>query len=196
MDDMDVDALCGLLLAARQLKQVPRTGWAMRGVPNGESVADHSFGVAFLALVLSEMIALPVDRARVVAIALIHDLPEGVTGDLPTPAMVHFPPDAKHTAELAVLKTLLNGFPWAEQWQTWWQEFEFGSTVEGRLVRDADRLDMLLQAYVYEQTLGNRLLDEFWPQPDDGPFEFHIARRICEALMNRRAAQCRGAVRW
>ncbi len=193
---MDIDALCGLLLAARQLKQVPRTGWAMRGVPNVESVADHSFGVAFLALVLSEMIALPVDRARVVTIALIHDLPEGVTGDLPTPAMTHFPPEAKYAAESAVLETLLNGFSWAEQWRAWWQEFETRSTVEGRLVRDADRLDMLLQAYVYEQTLGNRLLGEFWPAPDDDPFEFPISRQIYEALMNRRAAQRREPVRW
>ncbi|MBU0703226.1 MAG: HD domain-containing protein, partial [Chloroflexi bacterium] len=67
-------------------------------------------------------------------------------------------------------------------WYAWWQEFEDRSSPEGRLVRDADQLDLLIQAYVYEQTTGNRWLEEFWPRSESLPFEFDATRALCEEL--------------
>jgi putative hydrolase of HD superfamily len=174
-----------VLLHAQRLKQVPRTGWALRGVPQAESVADHSFGVAFTALVLAGAIDQPVDTAKVLTIALLHDLSESVIGDLPTPSNAHFPPGAKTQAEAAVLRQLLAQAPDNDQWQTWWREFEDRSSAEGRLVRDADHIDMLIQAYVYEQTTGNRRLGEFWPQPGH-TFHFPATERLYTALRRMR----------
>ncbi|RLB75903.1 MAG: phosphohydrolase, partial [Deltaproteobacteria bacterium] len=166
---------------------VPRTGWVMRGVASAESVADHSFGVAFISLVLSELVDQPLDKAKLLTMALLHDLPESVISDLPTPAVTHFPPEAKQKAEEEILANLLSRLPHcAEQWYTWWQEFERGTSAEGQLVRDADRLDMLIQAYIYEQTLGNRWLGEFWLQTENLPFEFAAARALCEELLTLR----------
>jgi putative hydrolase of HD superfamily len=187
---MDVGAAFELLLQARQLKHTPRTGWVMRGVVGAESVADHSFGVAFIALVLSELVNAPVDQTKLLTIALLHDLPESVISDLPTPAMGYFPPGAKSQAESAVLSKLLLELPWTERWQGWWCEFEENSSAEGRLVRDADRLDMLIQAYAYEQTTGNRRLDEFWTGAEDYQFEFAASQALYETLTKRRQATC------
>ena len=167
-----------LLLDANRLKRTPRAGWVMRGVADAESVADHSFGVAFISMILAEI----VDKAKLLTIALLHDLPESVIGDLPTPAAVHFPPEAKHKAEAETLNELLRQLPCAERWYSWWQEFEDGTSIEGQLVRDADRLDMLIQAHVYEQTTGNRWLEEFWPRPDASPFESAVAQALYEEL--------------
>jgi putative hydrolase of HD superfamily len=154
----------------------------MRGVPEAESVADHSYGVAFIALLLAEMVPQPVDRAKLLTIALLHDLPESVVGDLPSPAMAHFPPGAKQSAEEAVLSQLLEGLPSAERWRAWWQEFEEGTSLEGQLVRDADRLDVLIQAHVYERTTGNRWLAEFWPPDGESPFTSSAAQELYEEL--------------
>ena len=52
MTDPAAAALLTMLLQANRLKTTPRTGWAMRGVPRPESVADHSHGTALVALVL------------------------------------------------------------------------------------------------------------------------------------------------
>jgi len=180
---MDVSAALQLLFDAHRLKRIPRTGWVMRGVTDAESVADHSFGVAFISLVLAEVVDQPLDRAKLMTIALLHDLAEGVIGDLPTPATVHFPPGAKRDAEMRALRELLHDVPGAEHWHTWWQEFEDGTSVEGRLVRDADRLDMLIQAHAYEQTTGNRWLAEFWSTAHESAFEFAATQALYRELL-------------
>jgi putative hydrolase of HD superfamily len=179
---VEIDSVLELLLRASRLKRTPRTGWVTRGVIGAESVADHSFGVAFISLVLGEMVDRPVDKAKLLTIALLHDLPESVVSDLPTPAVAHFPPGAKRQAETEALNELLGRLPRAEHWRSWWQEFEEGTSIEGQLVRDADRLDRLIQAHVYEQTTGNRWLEEFWPTPGDLPFEFSAAQALYEEL--------------
>jgi len=185
---VETDAALELLLHANQLKRVPRTGWVMRGVVDAESVADHSFGVAFISLVMAELVEPSLDKAKVLTIALLHDLPESVLGDVPTPAAGHFPPGTKGRAELEVLSALLQSIPNMpnETWRDWWQEFEDGTSAEARLVRDADRLDMFIQAYVYEQTTGNRWLEEFWSSPASASFEFAAARALYEALRTLR----------
>ena len=70
--------------------------------------------------------------------------------------------------------------------KTWWQEFEDRTSVEGRLVRDADRLELLLQAYVYERTTANRYLEEFWAGQEGRPFEFSISQQLFERLLTLR----------
>lgn len=183
---MDVSAALRLFLNAHRLKRTPRAGWVMRGVANAESVADHSFSVAFISLTLAELVDQPLDKAKLLTIALLHDLPESVVGDLPTPAVAYFPSGAKPKAEERVLIELLRCLPCAEQWLAWWQEFENGTSAEGRLVRDADRLDMLIQAHVYEQTTGNRWLAEFWAGSEAPSFEFAATRALYEELRTLR----------
>jgi putative hydrolase of HD superfamily len=181
---VETDAVLELLLRANQLKRVPRTGWVMRGVADAESVADHSFGVAFISLMMAELVEPSLDKAKVLTIALLHDLPESVLSDIPTPAAHHFPSGVKGRAELEVLGALLHSIPGLpnEPWRDWWQEFEDGTSAEARLVRDADRLDMFIQAYVYEQTTGNRWLEEFWSSPEIASFEFAVARTLYKTL--------------
>ncbi len=183
---MDASAALQMFLNAHRLKCIPRTGWVMRGIAGAESVADHSFGVAFISLILAEMVDQPLDKAKLLTIALLHDLPESVIGDVTTPAAAYFPPGAKRNAETGALDELLHGLPCAEHWHSWWQEFEAGTSVEGRLVRDADRLDMLIQAHVYEQTTGNRWLAEFWPPAGESPFEFSAAQALYRELVELR----------
>ena len=85
------------------LKDVRRQGWVDHGVPvaETESVADHSWGMALLAVVLP----LPpgVDRGRLLQLIALHDVAEVVVGDL-TPATA---PPGKLELELSALSSLL-----------------------------------------------------------------------------------------
>ena len=186
MDDAGTARLLDLLLQANRLKTTPRTGWHQRGVPAPESVADHSHGVALIALALLEAVPGPLDRARVLAMAIAHDLPESVTGDLSLGASRLLPAGAKAAAETAALSELLDGLGFAASWQALWREFELQETPESRLVRDADRLDLLAQALTYERSCGCRELDEFWRFAPESSFTFEVSRALVRGLRARR----------
>lgn len=132
------------LLAAMALKHLPRAGWVRVGVQSPESVAAHSWGVAWLALVLSPA---DLDRGRVLAIATIHDLAEVHVGDI-TPHCGVDPAD-KAAREAAAMAALLSGLPNGDELKALWEEYEHGSSREGRFVKALDKLDMALMATVY-----------------------------------------------
>ena len=64
----------------------------VQGISDAESTADHSFSVTLASLILSELIEEPLDRAKLLTIALLHDLPESVIGDIPPSAAAYLPP--------------------------------------------------------------------------------------------------------
>jgi putative hydrolase of HD superfamily len=178
------------LRQALVLKCVPRSGWTLRGVAAAESVAEHTWGTALVTLVLAEGAEESLDREKALTIALLHDLPERVLSDIPSPAMRYFPDGAKHQAEENALEELLSTLPDAARLREWWLEFENRTTPEGRLVRDADRLEMLLQALAYEESRGCRL-DDFWETQEERPFHFAVAREVYQALVRSRAETLR-----
>ncbi len=182
---MGTDELLALLLRAARLKWVVRSGWAMHGVPDPESVAEHAWGVTVVALVLAEGAQIPLDREKLLTIALLHDLPEAVLSDIPSPALRYLDPQAKRGAEEEALAEMVSPLAGAERLLSWWREFEDGSTPEGRLVRDADRLEMLVQAHLYEENRSGAL-DEFWKGQDERPFYFPVAQELYAALLARR----------
>jgi len=183
---MEHERLIDLLLETMTLKWMPRTGWRMRGVPPGsvESVAEHSFGVAFLALALLD--SLPageraIDREKVLIVALLHDLAEVRVTDLPASAVRLIPAAVKSQAEDAALAGLLAPLPSAERLAALWREFEEHSSPEGRLVRDADKLEMMLQCLRYEQA-GCRGLDEFWQAMDRYAWHYTLCAGLYAGL--------------
>lgn len=186
MDDAATTRLLDMLLTAQRLKTTPRTGWHQRGVPRPESVADHSHGVALIALALLGHCEEPLDHARVLSMAIAHDLAESVTGDLSLGASRLLPAGAKAAAEEAALDELLEGLPVRADWQALWQEFEEQETAEAKLVRDADRLDLLTTALTYERSSGCMDLDEFWRFAPETSFAYEVSRSLVRALRERR----------
>jgi putative hydrolase of HD superfamily len=168
---MNRDRLVDLLLESTTLKRMPRTGWATRGVPHVESVAEHSFGVAFVTLALADILRSGddsnggLDLEKVLIMALLHDLAEVRLSDLPASATRLIPGPVKSEAEASAVADLLASLPGAGRLSTLWQEFEDCSSPEGQLVRDADKLEMMIQCLRYEQA-GSRGLDEYWQAMD------------------------------
>ena len=65
-----------------KLKDVTRTGWERVKVTNPESVADHSFRLALMAMIYAKNIGL--DENKCIKLALVHDIHEIYTKDIPT----------------------------------------------------------------------------------------------------------------
>jgi putative hydrolase of HD superfamily len=177
-------------LEAATLKRMPRTGWQMRGVPQVESVAEHSFGVVFVALALADAIEAEtrtktLDMAKILVMALLHDLAEVRLADLPVSATRLIPPAVKSEAEASAMDDLLAPLPAAERWKALWQEFEDRASPEGRLVRDADKLEMMVQCLRYEQA-GSRGLDEYWRAMDRWEWHNPLCAELYARLRNLR----------
>lgn len=70
-----------ILDAINAVKCLRRTGWMQLGVSDAETVAGHSFEAAILAMELAPIVGANPEKAA--ALALVHDLPEAVMGDIP-----------------------------------------------------------------------------------------------------------------
>lgn len=179
-----------------RLKSTPRTGWLDRGVPaeETESVADHSFQTALLAW-LAAASDPTLDRDRILKLALIHDLPEAIIGDL-TPYDPETVPDsgadraawrafldrkhvrsaerrtAKRSAEAAAMQDLLADLHGNARVElaALWHELNEGLTAEARFVKQADRLETFLQSRVYLDTDAGRPMSAFAEEVDEGLF--------------------------
>lgn len=159
---MDGKAILTTLLHGNQLKRTVRTGWLQRGVANAESVAAHTYGVCFTTLIMAAELPIPLDLGKALSMAILHDLPEALTTDIPTPAWNYLPEGSKQIAEERALKQIFDTTDQEDKVQAIWHELKEERTSEARLVHDADKIDLYLQALVYEQQLGNQYLEEFW----------------------------------
>jgi putative hydrolase of HD superfamily len=179
-----------MLQAATTLKRLPRTGWLFAGVVQPESVADHCWATALLALSLAAWVnrdpaaaglGAPLDAGRVAQIAVVHDLAESVVTDLPRRATQLLGKDVKHQAEAKALAQLTRELPNAD-FLALWQEYSELATPEGRLVHDADKLEMVHQALAYEQA-GNQNLGEFWQEYH---WHYQVSEEMYAALVTAR----------
>jgi putative hydrolases of HD superfamily len=184
------------LIELQRLKRLDRTGWVLRGFANGtESVAAHSFGVSVTAMLLADELlrrGVPVDVEKILRLALLHDWAEARVGDMPRTATMYFGSEVRKQAETAAFRDLTaaidkDGALYAKLYH----EYEARSTLEARLVKAADVIDLLVEALALERA-GGRGLDEFWevaenPQLQlEGPAK-QIVADLFESLLKARA---------
>jgi len=147
MGKSELDNLIEFFRMAGQLKRVPRSGWVEVGVDSPESVADHTFRTAIFCMILSDLQDL--DRSKTLQMALLHDLPEVITGDLTPKERTE---DAKEKEDAAI-KQLLSLLPvrLLERYLKIWLEYEESKTREAKAVRELEKLEMALQAKEYQK---------------------------------------------
>jgi putative hydrolase of HD superfamily len=129
---------------AERLKRELRHSWLSDG--RRESVAEHTWFMALMALLTHKRLEQPVSLERVLSMAIVHDLAEVEVGDIP-----YFETGdrkaKKAELELAAIERIAKMLPApeGEMVKQLWLEFEDGTTPEARFVRALDHLEVQVQ---------------------------------------------------
>ncbi|KAF3974628.1 hypothetical protein CMV_002059 [Castanea mollissima] len=166
------------LTLCHRLKTTKRKGWINHGIKGPESIADHMYRMALMALIAADLPS-GLNRERCIKIAIVHDIAEAIVGDI-TPSD-GVPKEEKSRMEQAALSEMckvLGGGMRAEEIEELWQEYENNSSLEANLVKDFDKVELILQALEYETQHG-KVLDEFFVSTA-GKFQTEIGKSIID----------------
>eukprot|EP00978_Attheya_sp_CCMP212_P008529 scaffold20004_cov38-Attheya_sp.AAC.1 len=201
--------LCGVL------KRTPRTGWVLRKVPHPESVADHSWRVAVLCLLLqrNNNQTPQLDISRAIEMAMVHDLAESIVGDIAPSDNV--PKEEKQKLETDAIHQIAttldhatnhpispaadddSSTPSAQMPQNKvertcdrllrvFEEYERRESPEAKAVKDLDLLDMLVQADEYELANPGLDLEEFFVGTPPTRFHTTVVRDMAQEVHRQR----------
>ena len=184
------------LIELQRLKSLDRTGWTLRGLPNGtESVAAHSFGVAVAAMLIADELTargVELNVETVLRLAVLHDWAETRVGDMPRTATEYFGAENRKRAETAAFSDLTATLgELSEKYRRLYEDYEQRASVEARVVKAADIIDLLVEVLALERS-GARGLDEFWivaTEPNlnvDGPAK-EVIDLILKSLLQARS---------
>ncbi len=188
-DEMaSVNEIMALMRDVLRLKRTVRSGWPYYGVRDAESVADHSFGVSFLTLILVEELknrGVEIDATKAISMAILHEIGESRITDLHLEARIWLGFEHVSMAESSAVRAVLSQIgEIGENFFKIWQEFEEGKTVEAAVVRAADKIEMMLQGLEYEAE-GYRALDPIFTAPQNLKYfdRFDIFREIVDEIV-------------
>ena len=157
MEPADIIRFC---LNNEVLKQLHRTGWNLSGVhiSDGESVASHAWGTSIISLLIALKFrsdGQDVNMGKLLAMANVHDLPESQISDIPKTALRFGGSSLEKGKQLAERKAMKFISELTVEHKDFfidlWSEFEESVSIEAKIVRAADNLDMLIHAIAMER---------------------------------------------
>lgn len=178
-----------------RLKTTPRTGWVRRGVPMVESVADHSWRVAALSVLLQtqdedhETNPQPWNVSKLISMGVLHDIAECLIGDIcPEDNVSKADKQQLEQKALDQLVSLLEKSGADSQYMVdCLHEYEKRQSREAKAVKDLDLLDMIVQADEYETRYGTTMdLSDFFQSTPPSKFQTPRLRSIATAVHNQR----------
>ena len=135
---------------ALNLKNISRQGWIDKlSIEYPESVADHSYSMAIMAMVISDLENY--DSEKILKMVLLHDLAESKIGDF-TPDQIS--KDKKQKIENNAFNQIIEQLPnpIKLEYNEIWKEYQDKISPESQIVHQIDRLEMALQAKMYEKS--------------------------------------------
>lgn len=150
---------------AANLKNIPRQGWIDKiGITDPESVADHTFSMTIISMIISDIENYNSDK--ILKMVLLHDLAESIVGDI-MPGQIS--KEKKKELEDDAFGKIISKLPdnIQKQYLQIWQEYQENNSKEARFVHQIDKLEMALQAKLYEKNGHSKeKLEAFYDSAD------------------------------
>ncbi|KAJ9162829.1 hypothetical protein P3X46_022571 [Hevea brasiliensis] len=171
------------LSLCHNLKKTKRAGWVKRDIINPESISDHMYRMGLMALIAPDIPG--IDRAKCIKMAIVHDIAEAIVGDItPSDGISKAQKSRQEREALDHMCKLLRGGLGANEINQLWMEYEENSSPEAKIVKDFDKVEMILQALEYENE-QERDLDEFF-QSTAGKFQTELGKAWALEIASRR----------
>lgn len=132
-----------------------------------QSVSEHSFHVAFYAMILADLeekiFGNKINKEKLLETTLLHDLEECLTGDIIynfKHTHKNFTKEIKNMSQ-KFFKNLIKDLPeqLSKEYLSLWNNAKDSRKIEGKIVEAADKLEGLMYA-LDEFSLGNRAFNE------------------------------------
>ena len=160
-----VKKLIKFFITTAASKRLLRTGWIREKIKDPESVAEHSFALSLMALILADYFGL--DKEKLIKMAILHDLGELVTGDIvwARGRVVDLDKlESKIKKELKGIEKIFNIIGKGDEYKKLFLELTERKTPEAIFFWELDKLEVCLQALIYEKEQGKKL-EEFFIHP-------------------------------
>ena len=157
-----------------------------------ESVAEHSFFVAYITTILCNLLkeaGEDIQKEKAVEMALVHDMEESFSGDILTP-FKHYSKEvtfAIRKVNKEIIQDVFADLPkeLASHYVALWNEEGEGETKEAQLVKVADKLSLVAKC-AEEVKVGNEFFQEIynsqleWLQSYEKPWWEKIKNKILD----------------
>jgi|SRR5215831_8210530 len=173
--DQPLAGTATFLFEMGHLKHVSRAGWLLLGIPQPETVAEHSFRVGIVGITLAALEG--ADVGRTAALCILHDAHETRIGDVPSVGRAYVTtavPEAISSHQTSAMPDQM-----AKVLQDLTAEYEAAETIESLVARDADKIETLLQACEY-QAQGYDTTP--WRQTSTAALRTESARQLAQAI--------------
>ncbi len=140
----DIKKIADFLFELNESKRTLRHGWHRMGVKCPESVAEHTAATAQIAFILTRLEN--ADAGRAVLLALFHDIGEVRSGDDDWVSKIYHD---KNSAEAKAYAAQIKSLPVADELEMIGREMKEQKTREAMVAKDADLLELAVQAKVY-----------------------------------------------
>jgi putative hydrolase of HD superfamily len=165
------------LFEISSLRFVERS-WVQFLHTNVASISEHIFTTIWIALLIAKH-EKAADTGRIVKMALVHDITESRTGDAHYLSRQY----VERNEDLAI-RDMLAGTALEEEFVALWREHEEKKTIEARIVKDADNLDVDLALRELKDT-NKELYNSFSPSRSHAVYKLlytKTAKRLWKAI--------------
>lgn len=142
-----------LLYEIGSLRHLPRQ-WRRFGLTDTQNVTEHHFRVIWLALVIAAREGIT-NTDKIVKMALVHDVTESRTNDVDYISRQYV-----EQKEEQAIRDILRETSLEKEFIEIWQEYEDRKTIESKIVKDADNLDVDME--MREQGARGHDLEAIW----------------------------------
>lgn len=147
MKEKNLEKIFGFLHVVENLKSTLRYNYTKSG--RKESSAEHSWRLALMLFILAKELDFDINIEKSMKLAIVHDLPEAITGDIDAVLMAEgkATKKEKQEKELRAMNKIKNMLPeeTGEEIYNLWREYEDCLTKEAKYVKAVDKLETLTQ---------------------------------------------------